>query len=379
VLSKRNNLIVLDDIYPHLLSGFRIAEFNYYIEHIPDTKVFSSTDAFKVLNEKRCFDEVKKEFSNLYPKCTGHVTVLKEQPLKAKLIYMVFLHNAYNFLPYIEKYNIPFVFTLYPGGGFQLRQEHSDNMLRRVFLSPLFMKVIVTTKTTYDYLLNYNFCDSKKIQFVYGVVTQTEIFEEQSVRKEKFSIDKDTFDICFVAHKYTKEGRDKGYNIFIEVAKILSRLHNNIYFHVVGSFDESDVDISQIQRYISFYKTLKTHEFVEFHKSMDIILSPNSSFILSPGGFDGFPTGGCIEAGLNTVALFVTDDLNQNIAFTPNEDIVIISKDSNKIANQILYYYNRLDELYQLAEKGKNTILDNYKLEVQMKPRMEILTKYCHQ
>jgi glycosyltransferase involved in cell wall biosynthesis len=374
-LQKEKKLIILDDIYPHLLSGFRIAEFNYYLEKIKDCVILSTGDSFSYLSESRSFEEVRIDYEQLYPKFCNKVFRYNGQKVKAKLAYSVFLVNIYNFLPEITKYKIPFIFTLYPGGGFQLGQSSSDYKLKQVFNNPYFEKVIVTTKITLDYLLNNNLCDRDRIVFVYGVVVNSSIAAERDSAIRMLKKNKSSFDICFVAHKYSPEGKDKGYDIFIQVAKQLSELHDNIKFHVVGNFNESDIDITEIKLKIKFYNTLETSEFPDFYNGIDIILSPNSSFVLAPGAFDGFPTGACIEAGLNSVALFVTDDLNQNIFFSEGEEIVIISKEPTEIMNKILYYYINPDKLFMLAEKGKEKIREIYNLEAQMKPRFGILQK----
>ena len=373
IFKGKRDIVILDDIFPHLLSGFRIAEINYYLQNIPKVDVYSTTNAFKYLNEFRNFEEVKKEYSLLYPKYQNNVFKYEEQKIKAKLIYIVFLHNAHFFLPIINKYKAPFIFTLYPGGGFQLNQANSDAMLKEVLTNKYFKKVIVTTRTTYEYLLDKNFCREDQIEFIYGVVTQTNIFENNKEVKRKYLKNKTTFDICFVAHKYTPQGRDKGYDIFIKVAKELSKIHNNFKFHIVGGFNQDDIDITDIKDKVVFYQTLKTHEFTSFYTDIDIILSPNSSFLLTPGGFDGFPTGACIEAGVNGVALFAADDLNQNIKFKNGEEIEIINTNSNAITEKILFYYANPEKLYSLALNGKLKIQQTYNLEVQMKPRINLL------
>jgi glycosyltransferase involved in cell wall biosynthesis len=227
------------------------------------------------------------------------------------------------------------------------------------------VKVIVTTKITLDYLLNNNLCNENKILFIYGVVVNSSITKESDNAIRLIKKNKLSFDICFVAHKYSPEGKDKGYDIFIQVAKQLSKIHDNIKFHVVGNFNDTDIDITEIKLKIKFYNTLETSEFPDFYHGIDIILSPNSSFVLAPGAFDGFPTGACIEAGLNSVALFVTDDLNQNIFFKEGEEIV----------NKILHYYLNPAKLYSIANNGKEKIQAIYNLEAQMKPRIGILEK----
>jgi glycosyltransferase involved in cell wall biosynthesis len=112
-------------------------------------------------------------------------------------------------------------------------------------------------------------------------------------------------------------GLNKGYDVFIEVAKILYNLHgSNIVFHVVGNFDEKDIEVSELKDNIKFYGTRTTDWFPQFYANMDIIMSPNiplhyimpevkKSFI------DGFPTGCCVEAGFCGTVVFCTDTVNQ--------------------------------------------------------------------
>jgi glycosyltransferase involved in cell wall biosynthesis len=182
-----------------------------------------------------------------------------------------------------------------------------------------------------------------------------------------------------VAAKYTERGVDKGYDVFIEVAKRLCEIHSDIRFHVVGSFDQSDIDVSSIKDRIVFYGLRNTDFFPEFYSKMEIVLSPNVPFVLAPGAFDGFPTGSCMEAGLCGVAVFCSDPLNQNIAFTDKEEIVIISREPREIAQLISHYYENPDVLYQVAEKGKRAFLKTLDLKTQMAERMKVLEELLNQ
>ncbi len=271
-------------------------------------------------------------------------------------------------------HSVPFVFTLYPGGGFQLDQDESDEKLRRVCSSPNFEKVIVTQKIIYEYLLDRKFCDPEKIEFIYGGVYPSSRLVGQKGVKNYYKRDKDTFDICFVAHKYMERGVDKGYDVFVEVAKLLSKTHEDIFFHVVGSFDETDIDVSGIRGRIKFYGTRPTKFFPAFYRRMDAILSPNVPFVLSPGAFDGFPTGACMEAGLGGVAVFCTDQLNQNVAFEDGEEIVIVPRDVETICATIDRYHQDPEALYELSTKGQKAFARVFDVEAQLEPRLRILS-----
>ena len=100
---KQDNVIILDDIFPHLLSGFRIAEFNYYLQNIPGVRVFSTGAAFKWLCDFRSFDEVCREYGQYYPDNLHRVEQYSPRRINSKLVYAVFLSNTHAFLPLINK------------------------------------------------------------------------------------------------------------------------------------------------------------------------------------------------------------------------------------------------------------------------------------
>jgi hypothetical protein len=109
---------------------------------------------------------------------------------------------------------------------------------------------------------------------------------------------------------------------------------------------------------------------------MDIILSPNKPFLLSPGFFDGFPTGACIEAGLSGVAVFCTDLLQQNILFRDGKEIVIIQPDAQEICDQILSFYQKPEKLHTLSLEGQKAFHSIFDQVAQMEPRLDILSAY---
>jgi len=116
------------------LSAFRIAEYNVYLREFERAEVHSTASAFRLVREERAFREVVDEYGHHYPQFAGRVLKFnRRRKLQCRLIYTVFLNNAFFFIDVIEKHNVPFVFTLYPGGGFALDYHVSDNKLSRVF------------------------------------------------------------------------------------------------------------------------------------------------------------------------------------------------------------------------------------------------------
>ncbi len=365
-------LLILDDIFPHLLSAFRIAEFNAYLSRYPKSFVYSTVAAFPAIGEHRSFREVRDEYLAVYPEFEGRVFPFGSKLPKADLIYFVFLHNAGVFMKVIERTNTPFVFTLYP--GFRLNQPDAVGLLRKVCALPNLVKVITTQTVSHEYLLD--FLEPEKIEFIYGGVFPSDRLARAKPTRKYYLKDKGTFDICFVAFKYMPQGVDKGYDVFIQVARELCRLHDDVFFHVVGPFDRWDVDVSDLRGRIKFYGVRQTEFFPEFYAGMDLILAPNVPFVLRPGAFDGFPTGCCIEAGLCGVAVFCTDPLNLNVAFKDGEEIVIVPRDVEGICELIEKHYRDYESLVQLACRGRKAFAETFGLENQMENRFKILDEY---
>ncbi len=368
------DLAVVDDVAPHPLSAFRMQEFLSYMERFEKSILYCSGTSLRLLDNKT-LDELIYSFLEKHPKYARRIVALKPASVvNAKLAYMVFLSNAYLSVDEMESTETPFVFCLYPGGSFGLNDARSDEMLRRVTSSPCFRKVIVTQKITYDYLVEKKFCSPDQIEFIFGVVTPLEQFERSYEGKRHFGINKDILDICFVAHKYTETGVDKGYDVFVQVANMLAEKHPNIRFHVVGGFDENVLEVSQIKDRISFYGPQEIEWFNEFYLDKDLILSPNIPFKIFEGFFDGFPTGSCTDAGLRETAIFCTDELKLNQGFFKDgREIVVIPYDVMKIVDKIEYYYLNPEKLFAIGKYGRRKIIELYAYEAQIAPRVKLL------
>jgi glycosyltransferase involved in cell wall biosynthesis len=193
------------------------------------------------------------------------------------------------------------------------------------------------------------------------------------VKNGNFGIDKNSLDIAFVSFKYTEKGVDKGYDLFVDVAKELCRKYDNIHFHVVGGFDENVIDVTELRDRITFYGSMKTEWFDEFYKDKDIILSPNIPFMIYDGSFDGFPTGTCVDAGLRKTAMFCADELHLNNQFVDREEIVIIPHNVDEVTEIVEYYYRNPEKLKTIAENGCRKIKRLYSYESQILPRIKIL------
>jgi glycosyltransferase involved in cell wall biosynthesis len=360
---NRDAFVILDDCFPDVSTGFRVVEFNEYLRVFQNCFVYS-TDAD--------FLRERNRYAKYFPEYTSRITIFNHYlNFDCKLIYVVFLHNAYAFLPIIERFKIPFVLELYPGGFFQLGEDLSDRRLSKVCGSGMLRKIIVTQPITYSYLLENKFCEEDKMAYIYGGVIN--IPENIGARKI-FPFDKETFDICFTAYKHMPLGQDKGYDVFIQVAKSLLKRNDHFYFHVVGDFDENDIDVSDISTHILFYGPRTSDFFREYYLDKDVILSPNRPFVLAKGAFDGIPTGSVLEAGACGVAMFCSDQLKLTKGvFRHGENIVIIDTEPETVVNIIWYYYQEPAKMYQIARNGQLTISEVFSKERQLNSRIKVI------
>lgn len=159
------NLIIIDDMFPSTCSEFRYQEFTSYLKYIEGTKILTTGKSLSVLDNE-ILSELLIDYKRKHPEFSGKVSQFDGswRPVECKLLYFTFLNNAYSYLNISEQNKIPFVFELYSGGGFSITNEDSDELLKRVFASRYFRKVIVTDQNIYDYLIKKNFCSKEKIE-----------------------------------------------------------------------------------------------------------------------------------------------------------------------------------------------------------------------
>lgn len=377
------DFVVVDSQFPQKKPfAFRNSEINEYFKKIENFSSFTMCpmkpdpeagfDHIYGVSEKD-FTDNRAGYLQYYPGNADRIFRISEKKnYNFKLAYSFFLAETYVLLQFYEKNKIPFVFVLYPGGLFGLHAKESDRMLKKIFQSQYFKAVIVTQQITRDYLVDNGICPESKIHFIYGGFVQ---FKKNEVRpRQYFGTDKNTLDVCIVAAKYSDKGVDKGYDLFIEVAKRISALTDNVMFHVVGGFDAHDIDVSGISSRIKFYGYRQPDFLAELYSGMDIFLSPNRPYKLFDGNFDGFPLG--IDAGYCGVALFVADELNMNHNYTDGKEIVIISLGADSITEQVMKYYHDPESLRKLARQGMIKTRELFDIDYQINKRLEVFEKY---
>lgn len=293
---------------------------------------------------------------------------------EADLVYFIFLNNVWRHLAALEKYKIPFVFELYPGGGFALNNTESDRKLETVLRSEYFKGIVVSSYVTYEYLLERAYCSSEQIFLIPGCILGNHAWKPELTQKKYYGIDKDVFDVVFAAYRYSETGSDKGYDTFVEAAKILHRKSDKFRFHVVGNFDETILDVGELKGSIQFYGIRDEKWFDEFYKNADVFISPNKSGILSEGTFDGFPTGCGMDALIRQVVLIAADELKQNHGQYDNgKDIYIVKNNLQIIVDRVWFLFQHPYMLKCIGKSGFEKASDIYSYKKQLKPRIEFL------
>ena len=206
----RPRIAVLDDLFPHPMSGIRFEEFSSYLDEMPEVSVsvHCDGDAFRLAGGPRPVEVVIAEHLAAHSRHIGRVHPLRPGQLPdADAYYAVFLHNISRYLDAIERSKKPFAFTLYPGGSFRVGKKSSDDKLDRVCNSPFLRKIIVTQRYTLDYLLKRHPQSESKFCYLPGGVIPRLAFHAPKNRKH-FGVDKDVLEIGFVANRYTPKGED---------------------------------------------------------------------------------------------------------------------------------------------------------------------------
>lgn len=364
-------IIIIDTIFPQIHSGYRIPEFNYYLDNIPEAEIHTSVLNYpNAVCEATGLEKHLDKYFNQYPQNKNRIHSLNTkilEDLDIKCFYTLFLSNAFNFLYLFEKINKPFVFTLYPGGGMSFNNLGSYEMLKRVFSSPMFKGVVTTQMKTTNYILS-NFPEIKnKVHHVYGGPVNTDLY---LLPKEK----NNNLDICFVSHKYMPKGEDKGYPTFIELATLIQKEFKHSHFHVVGGFNSQTIRLGDLESKFTFYGQQEAIFFKSFYPRMNAIISPIRS------GFDTtdvFMGGSVVEASLTGVPIFLTDPHNQlpYLELVDNKDLVIIKGTADEMYSTIKEYLINSERLFNLGISGKEVNYRYFNLETQMKPRVELLLK----
>lgn len=356
-----SGLVVLDDFFPNLLTGFRVAEFVHHLRTLPGLRVVSTNP-----------DPIHyRQLAELYPDVADRVSPYGQTSLdSARAAWIVFLNNVHHWLDELERRSLPFIFTLYPGGGFHLNDPVSDEKLNAVLASPLLKSVIVTQPVALNLLRGKN-CPAPIFNLP-GVVVSPDLVRASEPRPPRSP--ELPLRICFAAFRYDKAGRNKGYPQFVDAAAIIAEKHPATRFAVAGDLTPQDYALPDILAgRIAFHGPLPTADLQRFFRQQDVIVSPSRRYAQSRKDFDGFPSGTCVEAALSGAAMLSSDELKQNRYYVDGQDILISVPDANAIVETLDPYLKQPERLAALAERGRARTIELYSEAAQLAPRMCLL------
>lgn len=365
---KKYDLIIFDDIFPSNNSPWRTNEFVAYLRTFSKVKIISNSSSKTFLKGSRFSDRLI-EFSKKYPEYRNNV---KREAVfvnvNAKVLYFIFYNNLTRYIDKVVEKKIPFLFTLYPGGGWEFFNPEKDKRIKEIIESNFCLGVIVNQHVTYNYLIDQLMISPKKIRLIPGVPLPS--FNNKKINQ---SFPKgEIVRICFVAHKYLENGADKGLPIFVEFIKKLEAV-SSITFQafVIGDFSNSYFENSNRISFLGKMDEDKLNEFLEF---TDCIISPNQPFKLSKGAYDGFPLGTIIAAALNNNLIFSTDffDEGSKIGFIDRIHFVKIDPDPDDILNKFQILFNGFNEWSQVIVNSKSFAFDFYSYDKQIVPRINL-------
>lgn len=347
---SRRDLLLFATIFPRLSCSFNLVEYRALLDHFSSSHCVSSGTDLHTGQDRPSFHDVLADYLRLYPRHRGRIEKAGlGSDFRARLFYTIFLSNIYDCLPLLEACRTPFVFKLYLGGEWCVGNPGSDRMLARVLQSPQFQHVITVDPATRDYLAKKWPHAANRASYQPGWMVDAEtLYSAGSHRNPSPS-----HRICFVGMKSAPGGKNKGFDVFVETAKLLLKIMPHLEFHVVGNCDLSDADVSALGSRIIFHGVKNQNFFPQFYLGMDLILSPNRPHLLAPGHLEGAPNVTNVEAGLCGCLVVMTDQCNLNVLFEPDRDLIVVPHDPAAIAQRVEALYADPRRMQTVARQGR--------------------------
>lgn len=368
-LRPETPLVIVDEQLPYVLSPFREIEYrNILLQFNGSILATFRADGLGDSNERARAIRNLALREPLLPRRL--VSFDPQVPFASKMAYVVFLDSAYRF---VKRWpHVPFVFTLYPGGGFNLYDRESDQKLSEVIRSETFRGVLATQPVTLRYLQKKGVPD-QKIFYSYGVLIDL----PGAKPSRRWRAGETAIRIVFCAFKYTRWGRDKGLDLFVGAVEKLLERGISFEAHVVGNFGPGDCENkSHALRRIKWHGVLAGVQLEDLLTESHIVVSPNRPDVLAPGAFDGFPTASVMQAGMNGMLMMCTDPLNQGEGILLDGlHYVRIEPDAEHIAIRIEEIASNPERAAMISEAGSMRLRELLKPELQMSRRTEMITQ----
>lgn len=368
--TKKKGPIFYDKFYPSQAYKWRTTEFNFLLEKFPKAILYAEANNYKGHTTKKKFLELIDDLKVSYPKI-GIERQIKylNKPVflynfKAPLVYFLFLEDAIRFYPFLFRMKTPFVFTLYPGGGFLIDNPIIDEKIQLICNSTLCKGVIVNGKFAHNYLTKKLKISESTVHLIPGVPLELNELKVRTHNKNG------NFIIGFCARKYLDRGLDKGFDIFAQLAHHYQNV-KDVEFICIGDFSKNDLLQEEKELInIKFTGLLSGEDFLSTISTFDVIVSPVRHF-LNGGDFDGFPTAAVVEASLQGVTMVCSDPLNDS--FYSKDEIIIAEPEINAYIEILEKLRSDLQYCHKIGLQGQRKTFDLYNLENTLLPKYELL------
>jgi glycosyltransferase involved in cell wall biosynthesis len=327
---KGLKILIIDSAFLNIQSPFR------YIEHYSLLKRYPSTQGWNPALNLHYPQARQPEHSTEPPKQTfdyGYTTGLQQ---------------AFDYLKYFEQLNLKFCFTLYPGFTFFINDPHTNMMLDTVLKHPLLHKVFTTTKTAVDYLAQRDYHNI--IHHCGGLVVHTEHIKPKR--------DKPIIWFCAWG-RYQNEGTIKGFDLFYKTAQAMPDYQFAAYADWIWKPLPN----------LTLYPFTPVDTILDRYHFGDIFLATGRAL---DGKFDGFPTGGAVEAGLAGCALVVSDPLNNNEHLEHGNHAYIVEPKFEQVLNAVQTLGSDENKRSAIAQSGLDKLKEVYDVEKQMEARYRL-------
>jgi|688.fasta_scaffold136074_2 glycosyltransferase involved in cell wall biosynthesis len=355
---RGKELAIFDKFYPNTSYTWRTKEFNFLLTFFDTAVLFSESNNYKGKRIKSDFIQDLKILKNNHHEFNASQRVkFLSRPtftynFKYKLVYFLFFEDAVRFFPFLNRTKTPFAFTLYPGGGFLIDNEAIDSKLKLICNSTICKGIFVNGKFVQKYLIEKLKVLESKITLVPGVP----LYLNQETNEIKRH--NENFVVGFCARKYHDRGKDKGFDVFAQVALRLSD-KANLKFVCIGDFTVEDLNEEEKEKTkIHFTGLLQGNQFIEQLNEFDVIISPVKTG-LNGGDFDGFPTAAVVEASIMGVTMVCSDPLNDNL-YENGEEIIILKSHADDYLHVLEYLIENREDCRKIGMKGRARTLDLY-------------------
>lgn len=172
-----DDIVIIDSLFPQKEpDGDRNIQVNAFLNSMDNLNTYTMYTMYP--DKDACFtapygisidnfNENKEEYLKVYPQNERKLNHISPTfKYNFKLACSNLLGETYTLLPFYERNEIPFVFILHPDDIFVLNNESSDIMLKKIFESKYFKKVIILQKDIKDYLVDKRLCPPTKIEFL---------------------------------------------------------------------------------------------------------------------------------------------------------------------------------------------------------------------